>query len=131
MIEYVADRYEDGKLVCFADGEGGAKGELSGFGAKRPEGERLTGGDPMTGDGLLTGGDQMTGGMRLMLPCPAIPRPEGRRVLLFEALGAAAYVFAPGAISAPDGKAALILPPDDAREAALRTRFEKIFKNRY
>ena len=99
MIEYVADRYEDGSLVCFAE-SGAADGERS------PDAGRLT------------------------LCCPAIPRPEGRRVLLFEALGAAAYVRVADAISTPDGKAALILPPDRAREAAVRSRFEKIFKNR-
>ena len=99
MIEYVADRYEDGALVCFTE-SGAAEGERS------PDAGRLT------------------------FLCPAIPRSEGRRVLLFEAIGAAAYVRVSGAIPTPDGKAALILPPDRAREAVVRSRFEKIFKNR-
>ena len=95
MRGYVADRWEDGALVCFADGEIG-----------RDCSEKLS------------------------FPCPRIPRPEGRRVLLFEALGAAAYVRVPGAFSLPDGKAALILPPDEAREAAICARFDEIFKKR-
>ena len=96
MIEYVADRWEDGALVCFADG-----------------------------------GDGRDCSEKLSFPCPRVSRPEGRRVLLFEALGSSLpYVRVDGAISLPDGKAALILPPDEAREAAICARFDEIFKKR-
>ena len=88
MREYIADRLEDGVLVCFdADGD------------------------------------------RLALPCPRLVRPEGRRVLVFGAIGAATpYVFVSGAVAAPDGASALIFAPDEKRRAATKARFGEIFK---
>lgn len=96
MRGYVADRWEDGALVCCADGESG-----------RDCSEKLS------------------------FPCPRVSRPEGRRVLLFEALGSSLpYVRVAGAIALPDGKAALIMMPDESRLAAMRSRFDEIFKKR-
>ena len=96
MREYIADRWEEGVLVCFADGERYADCAA-----------------------------------RLSIPCPRVPHPEGRRVLVFDAIGEAyPYVRVEGAIALPDGKAALIMPPDEAQESAVRERFGNIFKKR-
>ena len=73
-------------------------------------------------------------GDRLTLSCkagsrPALPRPEGWRVFVFGSPAASRpYLRIAGAVIAADGRCALIMPPDGERAAAVRERFENIFK---
>ena len=68
-------------------------------------------------------------GERLTFPCPAIRRPEGRKVAVFDSLGSGApYVCAAGAIALSDGRSALIMPPDETALSRVRSRFDEIFK---
>lgn len=85
--------------------------------------------DRQEGDWLvcISGDDTVT------VPCPDIVRPEGYRLLLFEAISARRTPYV--SISAPFARqialkdaSALLLPPDAARQKAIRQRFDRIFK---
>ena len=66
-------------------------------------------------------------GERLALPCPPLTRPEGRRVLVFEAIGAARpYVRVIGALPTKDGGSFVVLPPLEAKANEARRRFDAL-----
>lgn len=69
----------------------------------------------------------------VLVPCPNIVRPEGYRLHLFEAIGPRRTPYVD--ISAPFARqiavkdaSALLIPPDAARQKAIRQRFDRIFK---
>lgn len=75
----------------------------------------------------------ISGDYTVLVPCPDIVRPEGYRVLLFEAIGERRTPYV--SVSAPFARqicamdsTALLLPPDRARQSAVQKRFDRIFK---
>ena len=75
-----------------------------------------------------------SGNDTVLVPCPDIIRPEGDRVLLFEAIGERRTPYV--SISAPFARqitvtdaSALLIPPDASRQKEIRQRFDRIFKS--
>lgn len=92
MRELIADRLEEGMLVCFS------------------------------GESAVT------------IPCPGIARPEGCRVILFDALAPSRSPYVSVSLArarkiGSDSALAFILEPDAARKSAIQSRFDRIFKS--
>lgn len=133
MKEYIADRYEDGILVaCVKHAARRDDGESAGTLVCFPDEKDGTAAHvfrmsmPPQGTLICFSED---GEERLCLLCRRPVRPEGRRVLFFEALGTAfPYVHVEGTLGTADSRSFVLLPADEKKNAAIRERFDNLFK---